>query len=104
MLQFLKGAPADIRATIYSKAPKDLVAELEEELVNVSALSREAYQTVERKVLNRMKVMANEGLINLVETNERMLAENGTTSGPTLVKTPAQSNGTSTNIKKVAGW
>ena len=36
--------------------------------------SKEAYQGSERKVLNRIKIMSNEGLINLVETNERMFA------------------------------
>jgi hypothetical protein len=38
-------------------------------------VKKEQYLTLERKVLNRMKLMANEGLINLVETNERLLAE-----------------------------
>ena len=75
LLQFLKGASEDVRGAIFAKSPRDLVVELEEELVNSGAVSREQYQNLERKVLNRMKLMANEGLINLVETNERMLAE-----------------------------
>lgn len=72
LLQFLKGAPDSIRSVIFEKSPNDLVVELEEELSNVSNLSREAYQNVERKVLNRIKVMANEGHINLIDTNEKM--------------------------------
>jgi flagellar motor switch protein FliG len=111
LLQFLKGAPKDIREAIFLKSPKDLVAEIEEELTNVSVLSREAYQAVERKVLNRMKLMANEGLINLVETNDRLLADGrnggfveagpapGTQAGGTQAGQPPAAN-----IKKVAGW
>lgn len=72
LLQFLKGAAAEVKQHIFSKAPKDLVAELDDELEAIPPVSREMYQAVERKVLNRMKVMANEGLINLAETNERM--------------------------------
>ncbi len=75
LLQFLKGAAEEVRMAIFSKSPKDLVLELEEELQSVGAISREQYQGLERKILNRMKLMANEGLINLVETNERMLTE-----------------------------
>lgn len=76
LIPFLKGAPADVRQAIYSKSPKDLVSELEEELSIAPVFSRETYQNVERKVLNRMKIMANEGLINLIETNERMFEDN----------------------------
>ena len=72
LLQFLKGASADLRSHIFAKAPKDLGGELEEELESLQPVGREVYQAVERKVLNRMKVMANDGLINLAETNERM--------------------------------
>ena len=77
LLQFLKGAANELRASIFSKCPKDLVAELEEELGTVQLLSRETYMAVERKILNRLKIMANEGLVNLVETNERMFATAG---------------------------
>ncbi len=100
LLQFLKGAPNEIRGTIFSKSPKDLVIELEDELTHVSALSREAYQAVERKILNRMKIMANEGLINLVETNDRMFGANVNT--PPMQE--GQNTGEITKIKKVAGW
>ena len=106
LLQFLKGAPAEVRSAIFSKSPKDLVTELEEELANVSVLSRESYQAVERKILNRMKLMSNEGLINLVETNDRMLSE--PSMGAAFVEAgPADQTKTGTgtnNFKKVAGW
>lgn len=98
LLQFLKGASESIRRMIFSKSPKDLIAELEEELAALGAVSREAYQAVERKILNRVKMMANEGIINLVETNDRMFQDAGKSTG--VIETgpdPA-------TLKKVAGW
>ena len=88
LIQFLKGAPDDVRKTIFMKSPKDLLVELEEELEQVKALSREVYLAVERKVLNRIKVMTTEGQINLVETNERMFAALANTSGKPLSAVP----------------
>lgn len=102
LIQFLKGAPDTIRAAIFAKAPKDLVAELDEELTSASLISREGYHAVERKVLNRMKMMAAEGVVNLVETNDRML---GAVSGPEAVSGLHQEpNQTMTSLKKAAGW
>ncbi|HUP56418.1 MAG TPA: FliG C-terminal domain-containing protein [Bdellovibrionota bacterium] len=75
LLVFLKGVAPDVRQTIFAKSPKELIIELEEELGAIGSLNRDAYQAIERKVINRMKLMANDGLINLVETNERMFAE-----------------------------
>lgn len=105
LLQFLKGAAQDVKSAIFSKSPKELVVELEEELQNVQLSSREGYQALERKVLNRMKTMANEGLVNLVEVNERMFSENtgaiDQTGNVDLSKANTQSGAA---IKKVAGW
>lgn len=96
LLQFLKGAHAEIRSVIFSKSPKELVAELEEELEALTPVSREIYSSVERKILNRVKIMANDGIINLVETNERMFSDQP------LEPSAAQTE--TTSIKKVAGW
>ncbi len=106
LLQFLKGAPEGIRMAVFSKSPKDLVIELEEEMAQLQVLSRETYQNIERKVLNRMKVMANEGLINLIETNERMFADT-TNAAPAFVEggpPDAKARTGKTPLRKVAGW
>src|SRR5207302_1289470 len=68
LLQFLRGTANEIRGAIFAKSPKELAAELEEELAQIPVPNREAYQTIERKILNRMKIMAGEGIINLIET------------------------------------
>jgi flagellar motor switch protein FliG len=103
LIQFLKGATHEIRSTIFAKSPKELVVELEEELGQMGALSRETYQQVERKILNRMKIMANEGQLNLVETNERMFNE-GQQTDTSFVQTSPGDNVKTANFKKVAGW
>lgn len=108
LLQLLKGAPPEVRQAIFAKSPKELSAELEEELGAFAPISREVYQSVERKVINRLKLMANEGLINLVETNERMFADLGIGQGPSgFVETAPPSRTTaedSGSVRKAAGW
>ena len=122
LIHFLKGATTDVRNHILTKTPRDLAEELADELRGATTTSREQYQIVERKVLNRMKVMANEGLINLSETNERMFASfeagpqpvPGATnqgappvpirSGETPTKTMSGPPSTNTGIRKAGGW
>jgi flagellar motor switch protein FliG len=75
LVQFMQGCSAEIRQAILSKAPQDLAGDISDELKLAQPVSREVYAVVERKVLNRIKVMANQGEINLAELNERMFAE-----------------------------
>jgi flagellar motor switch protein FliG len=75
LVQFLKGCTADVRDSVLNKAPQDLAAELSDELALAEPVSREGYAVVERKVINRIKVLANQGVLNLLEINERMFAE-----------------------------
>lgn len=112
LLQFLKNAPQEIKQAVFAKSPKELIVELEEELEVMQPVSRETYNVVERKVMNRMKMMSNEGLINLIETNERMFAEGGAygdpMSGQLTNGAPMPPDEKSASniapIKKVSGW
>lgn len=74
LIQFLQGCTHEVRDAVLMKAPQDLTAELRDELSLAEPVSKEAYLQVERKVLNRIKVMANQGSVNLAEVNERMFA------------------------------
>lgn len=113
LLQFLKGTHPDTRSTIFAKSPKELVIELEEELATLPAVSREAYLAIERKILNRMKLMSNDGLINLIETNDRMFSDM-TQDSSYAAAAPAERTNTinlqapdgegRSAIKKVSGW
>ncbi len=102
LIQFLKGTPKHIRDTVFAKSPKDLVGELEEELNHVSTYSREVYQNVERKILNRIKLMSNDGLINLMEVNERMFGQKN--HNVESIAADSDGNSQSIKLKKVGGW
>ncbi len=117
LLQFLKAAPSDIRNHILTKTPRDLGEELVDELGSVQAVSREQYHMVERKVLNRMKVMASEGLISLAETNDRMFSdfrERARAVPGSANQAPSPTTGsdgrtqavepTGTGLKRASGW
>ena len=75
LLQFLKGCSKDVRESILSKVSQDLSAELSDGLSLSEPVVKDTYIAVERKVINRIKVLANQGLISLTEVNERMFAE-----------------------------
>jgi flagellar motor switch protein FliG len=75
LVQFLKGCNADVRTAVLNKAPAELSADLVDGINLSEHVSREAYVAVERKVLNRMKVLANNGQINIAEVNERIFSE-----------------------------
>ncbi len=100
LLIFLKGATAEIRNAVFSKSPKELVWELEEELAGLGTISRENYQGVERKILNRMKMMASDGLVNLVETNDRLFSEGKAGAG--FVEAGPNSGNAANSGKKAA--
>ncbi len=82
LIQFLQGCSPEVREAVLSKGPQDLTAEIREQMSFAEPVGRETYFAVERKVLNRIKVLANQGLINLTEVNERLFAQEiGSNSG-----------------------
>lgn len=107
LLTFLKGTTKEIKATIFSKAPKELVQELEEDITSLTTLSREGYHSVERKIINRVKTMANDGILNLIEVNERMFGVSSSIlrdiaeAAPAFEETETRER---TVVKRAAGW
>jgi len=77
LLNFLKGSRDDVRGSIFAKCPRDLVSDLEEELAVMQNPSRDIYGALERKVLNRVKMMAQDTLVNLADVNDRLFAAYG---------------------------
>ncbi len=73
-VQFVKGTTADIRDAILNKVSHDLAIELSEEIDLVEAVGRDTFLSIERKILNKIKILANQGQINLAEVNEKMFA------------------------------
>ena len=75
LIQFLKGCNLDVKNTVLGKIPSELSAELTEGMSLSENVTQESYIAIERKVLNRIKVLANNGQINITEVNERIFAE-----------------------------
>lgn len=75
LVQFLKGCSEEVRQSVLHKVPADLSADLSDGIRMSEAVSKESYLAVERKLLNRMKIMANNSQINISEVNERIFAE-----------------------------
>jgi flagellar motor switch protein FliG len=74
LVQFVKGTTADIRDAILNKVSHDLAIEISEEIDLVEPVGRDTFNGIERKVLNKIKILANQGQINLAEVNEKMFA------------------------------
>jgi hypothetical protein len=70
----LAGTREHIRSLILSKAPEELAESWIEELSNVKRIDEQNYRLVEMKVLNRVRYLASEGLINVLDINEMIFA------------------------------
>jgi flagellar motor switch protein FliG len=74
LVQFIRGTSDDIRNAFLTKISHDLAIEISEEVDIVEPVGRESFVSIERKVLNKIKNLANQGTINLAEVNEKMFA------------------------------
>jgi flagellar motor switch protein FliG len=70
LLMFLAGTGEHIRNLFMSKAPYDLVETWLEELNQVGIVEESNYKLVELKVFNKIRNLANTGVINILEINE----------------------------------
>ncbi len=70
LLTFLAGAREHIRVLVLSKAPDELSDSWIEDLENMRAVDDQSYRLVEMKVLGRIRALANNGFINLLDVND----------------------------------
>lgn len=103
LLRFLKGAPQHIRNAVLDKSPKELVDELKDELSQLNLINQETYQAIERKVINRIKALANDGSINLIEINERMFSKDRNPAYDSI-QSAATDKSQTVSLKQAAGW
>lgn len=82
LLTFLTGTHDHIRSLVLSKAPDELSASWIEELENVKALDDQAYRLVEMKILGRIRALANNGVISLLDVNEMIFGKADDASAP----------------------
>lgn len=75
LVTFLAGAREHIRALVLGKAPDELADSWIEELENVKSFDDTRYRLVEMKVLGRIRALANNGVINLLDVNDMIFGK-----------------------------
>ncbi len=79
LLTFLAGTREHIRALILSKAPDELANSWIEDLTNVRGFDEQSFRLVEMKVLGRIRALANNGVINLLDINDMIFNKSAET-------------------------
>lgn len=77
LLVFLAGTGEHIRDLLLRKAPEELSDSWIEDLQTLGSVDEQGYRMVEMKVLNRIRNLANNGVISLMDINS-MLFDNAT--------------------------
>lgn len=70
LLAFLVGCPEHIRDILLRKAPEELAQSWIEDIRNISGIDDNAYRTAEVKIKARLRGLANNGAISMLDINE----------------------------------
>lgn len=70
LLAFLVGSPEHIRDILLRKAPEELAQSWIEDIRNISGIDDNAYRTAEVKIKARLRGLANNGAISMLDINE----------------------------------
>ena len=74
LLTFLVGAPEHVRDLLLSKAPAELAQSWLEDIEQSPAIEEGRYRISEMRILGRIRNLANNGAIRLVDINDRIFA------------------------------
>ena len=74
LLNFLGGAPEHIRSLLLSHAPEELAESWMEDLANIVSVEESAYRREEIKIIGKIRQLAANGAISLLEINELIFA------------------------------
>ena len=75
LLAFLVGSQEHIRDLLLSKAPSELAASWIEDIEQMTGVEESTYRLAELKIMNRLRTLANNGAIRLLDINDRIFAE-----------------------------
>lgn len=75
LLNFLGGAPEHIKDLLLSHAPEELSESWREDLENIVSVEEAAYRREEIKIIGRIRQLASNGAISLLEINELIFAD-----------------------------
>jgi len=74
LLAFLVGCPDHIRELLLRKAPEELAQSWIEDIRNISSMDENGYRTAEVKIKARLRSLANNGAISMLDINELIYA------------------------------
>lgn len=74
LLNFLGGAPEHIKSLLLSHAPEELAESWMEDLANIVSVEESAYRREELKIIGKIRQLAANGAISLLEINELIFA------------------------------
>ena len=86
LVTFLSGTREHIRGLILAKAPEELAESWVEELGNVRSIAEANFRLVEMKVLGRIRSLANNGVINLLDINDMIFGKAGRGGAPMTIE------------------
>lgn len=72
LLAFIMGTEDHIRDLLLDKAPGELSESWQEDMSNFGTVDEQVYRVKEMQVLNRIRNMANNGVFNLLDINEKI--------------------------------
>lgn len=75
LLAFLVGSQEHIRDLLLSKAPHELAQSWIEDIEQMTGVEESTYRLAELKIMNRLRTLANNGAIRLLDINDRIFAE-----------------------------
>jgi flagellar motor switch protein FliG len=75
LLSFLSGTREHIRALLLAKAPEELAESWLEDLANIKGFNEQNFRLVELKVINRIRALVNNGVINLLDINDMIFGK-----------------------------
>ncbi len=70
LLMFLSGCPENVRDLLIKKAPEELADSWLEDLESIGTVEEANYRLAEMKVIGRIRNLANNGVISLLEIND----------------------------------
>lgn len=76
LLIFLMGAADHLRDLLLRKAPEELSSSWVEDIESMGAVDEQTFRMVELKILNRIRSLANNGVISLLDLNTIIFADN----------------------------
>ncbi|MCX6119398.1 MAG: hypothetical protein NT027_17815 [Proteobacteria bacterium] len=75
LLAFLVGTADHIRDLLLGKAPRELASSWVEDIEQMTGVEEATYRLAELKILNRLRTLANNGAIRLLDINDRIFSD-----------------------------